>query len=96
MLIRQNQATSEVSPNKKTTPDLSIVKRLGGSRTANIRTILQLYAIWKPLNEYLVHFYIVLSIFYVHNEPFPPPVRLVQVPVLLRSFQHQSHYSISR
>ena len=43
MLIRQNQATSEVPTNKKTTPDLSIVKRLGGSRAANVRTILQLY-----------------------------------------------------
>ena len=35
---------------KKTTPDLSIVKRLGGSRAANVRTILQLYAMWKHLN----------------------------------------------
>ena len=35
---------------KKTTPDLSIVKRLGGSRTANVLTILQLYAMWKHLN----------------------------------------------
>lgn len=50
MLIRQNQATSEVPTNKKTTPDLSIVKRLGGSRTANVLTILQLYAMWKHLN----------------------------------------------
>ena len=50
MLIRQNQATSEVPTNKITTPDLSIVKRLGGSRAANVRTILQLYAMWKHLN----------------------------------------------
>lgn len=35
---------------KKTTPDLSIVKRLGGSRTANVLTILQLYAMWIHLN----------------------------------------------